>query len=355
LWDETSQSLVPRVWTSGAPAAWASGLAIKPGEGLVGQVAERRVGAFVNDYPSWPHAHPTFRAEMHALLAEPLMYRSELVGAFAVFHRDPGREFSEGDRSLLTLLAAQTAVAIENARLFTKMTQAFEDSQKAHSALLRTEKLRALGQMSGGIAHDLNNMLAVILGQIELLRFRVQLPEVHEALLQLETAASDGASIVRRLQDFSRQRAAAPLVPVDLARVVQETIDITRPRWKDDAQMRGREIEIHVAIDGLPPILGLASDIREALTNLIFNAVDAMPQGGLLSFSGQCHRDTVALQVTDTGIGMPEEVRQNIFEPGSDSPSRTASWSGMAGGSRCSPRPDMAQPSRCIFFRHQAA
>ena len=147
--------------------------------------------------------------------------------------------------------------------------------------------------MAAGIAHDLNNMLAAILGQIELLKLRGAPPDLQDGLATLETAASDGAQVVRRLQDFARQRAASPLVPMDLAPAVQEALEITRPRWQDELQQRGKTIGVHPALGDLPPILGHAPEIREVLTNLIFNAVDAMPDGGRLTSPGRPPRPGV--------------------------------------------------------------
>ncbi|HYL79575.1 MAG TPA: ATP-binding protein, partial [Candidatus Acidoferrum sp.] len=254
------------------------------------------------------------RTDIAAVLAEPLLYQDRFLGVIAVTRRE-GRPFTLEDQRLVRLFAAQAAVAIENARLFAEVKRSYESLEQAQDALVRTEKLRALGQMAAGIAHDLNNMLATILGQAELLRLRNANPEVREGLSLLEMAAADGASIVRRLQDFSRQRTSTELVPLDLGAVVREALDITRARWKDEAQRGGRGIEVDVHISDVPPILGHASNIREALTNLIFNAVDAMPRGGLMSFVATSTPEGVVLRVTDTGVGMPQEVCRRVFEP----------------------------------------
>ena len=195
------------------------------------------------------------------------------------------------------------------------MNQSYQSLQFAQAELVRSEKPRGLGQMAAGIAHDLNNMLAAILGQIELLKLRGAPPDLQDGLATLETAASDGAQVVRRLQDFARQRAASPLVPTDLAAAVLEALEITRPRWQDELQQRGKTIGVHLALGDLPPILGHAPEIREVLTNLIFNAVDAMPDGGRLTLAGAATPTEVSLALTDTGVGMPEAVRQKIFEP----------------------------------------
>jgi CheY-like chemotaxis protein len=102
---------------------------------------------------------------------------------------------------------------------------------------------------------------------------------------------------------------------MDLGQAVQETLEITRPRWQDEVQQRGKTIVVQVALDDLPRMLGRAPEVREALTNLIFNAVDAMPDGGTLRFAGAAAPGWITLQMTDTGIGMPEAVRQKVFEP----------------------------------------
>jgi signal transduction histidine kinase/CheY-like chemotaxis protein len=315
LWDEGNQVLVPQVWT--AYREFMPFVRVRLGDDVPGLAAEQRAGRFVNDYRTWPKANPLFldRTPISAVLAEPLLYRNKLVGVLALYHNRGERLFTEEERQLVMLLAAQAAIAIENARLFTELNQSFQHLQQAQDTLIRTEKLRALGQMAAGIAHDLNNMLAAILGQVELLRLRVASPEVQEGLTLLETAATDGAGIVRRLQDFSRQRTSSALTPLELGPLVLEAVEITRPRWRDEAQRRGKAIDVRVEVVELPRILGHASDIREALTNLIFNAVDAMPQGGSLVFTGRAEPEAVILQVADTGVGMPEEIRDHIFEP----------------------------------------
>jgi len=190
------------------------------------------------------------------------------------------------------------------------------------------------------VAHDLNNILAAALGQVQLLRMGPTDSAIQDRLATVEKAVTDGAHVVRRLQDFARRRTHIPLVPTDLAAAVQEALEITRSRWRDEQQRQGYVIEVRTTLDGLPPILGHAAEVREALTNLILNAVDAMPQGGVLTVSarkvasasrGSEHPDRavespdgrppdgpsgwVELTIADTGTGMSEEVRQRIFEP----------------------------------------
>ena len=251
---------------------------------------------------------------MQAYLGLPITRGTEILGVLT-FNTTTPKAFSPAELAYLTSFAAQAAIAIENARLFAELHDSYARLQAAQAELVRSEKLRGLGQMAAGIAHDLNNVLAAILGQVELVKLGDVPLDLQENLRTLETAAADGAQVVRRLQDFARQRASSPLVALALPPVVQEALDITAPRWKDDVQRRGDTIQIRVALGGLPPILGHAPEIREALTNVIFNAVDAMPEGGALTVTGTATADEVCLHVADTGVGMPEAVRQKVFEP----------------------------------------
>ena len=281
LWDETEQLLRPRGWLG--PAQPADDRPRRLGEGVTGAAAQLRTGLLVNDFPQSPYAldYILAQAPVSAVLAQPFFSRGSLIGVFSFSKRgDPAATFTPEDQAVLSLLAPQAAIAIENARLYAELNQSYQRLQLAQAELVRSEKLRGLGQMAAGIAHDLNNMLAAILGQVELLKLRGAPPDVRDGLATLETAASDGAQVVRRLQDFARQRAVSPLVPMDLAQAVQEALELTRPRWQDELQQRGKTIAIHAALGDLPPILGHAPEIREVLTNLIFNAVDAMPDGG---------------------------------------------------------------------------
>ncbi|MCX5734617.1 MAG: GAF domain-containing protein [candidate division NC10 bacterium] len=287
------------------------------GEGLIGLAAETRQPVTSPDVRQDPRFRERADAAAQGLvscLMLPLLAGDRLCGVLAIFTHT-SHEFSTEEVDLLRSFAAQAAISVENARLYAELKQTYEGLRRAQDELVRSEKLRALGQMGAGIAHDLNNVLATVLGQAELLKLRVADPETREGLLTLETAAADGADVVRRLQDFSRPRGASPLVPVALPRIVTEALEMTRPRWRDEPQRRGVRIEVHTALADLPPILGHAPEVREALTNLIFNAVDAMPQGGILTFTGTATSEEVGLAIADTGVGIPEEVRARVFEP----------------------------------------
>jgi len=344
LWDEANQLLTPGAWHG--YGAWMRGRRLQLGEGVSGAVAERREGLLVNDYGSSPYRLTAVleHSKTTAMLAEPLLYRGKLLGVIRIAAEVEEREFTTEDQHLLRLFAAQASIAIENAQLFAELEQSSRDLLVAQEQFVRTEKLRALGRMAAGIAHNLNNTLAAILGQVQLLQLQRVEPAMQEALETLATAASDGAAVVRRLQGFARQQPQHPLLPCDLVALVAEAMALTRPQLRDAPQRRGHVIEVRTALaasGGLPLVLGVPTEIREALTNLILNAVDAMPTGGTLTFSAQVVRTEgeqlgnqaitqpgglepqiaevpegwVDLTVTDTGVGMPDEVRQRIFDP----------------------------------------
>jgi signal transduction histidine kinase/ActR/RegA family two-component response regulator len=186
---------------------------------------------------------------------------------------------------------------------------------------MQMERLRALGQLSSGVAHDINNAITPIsLYTDTMLELEPNLsPRTRNYLEMVRRVVDDVSATVARLREFSRKReTAATLVPVDLNRLVGEVIELTRARWNDMAQRRG--IVIHAVTElgkDLPHVMGIESEIRQALTNLVFNAVDAMPDGGTVTLrtTALLTRNFAQIEVADTGIGMDEETRRRCFEP----------------------------------------
>ncbi len=232
---------------------------------------------------------------------------------------------------------AQEALQETNRRL----EETLAELRAAQQQLVQQERLRALGTMASGIAHDFNNALAPILGYAELLLLAPQdLDDKAKVLRYLQTihaAAQDAANVVSRLREFYRFRDTAEiLLPVDVNHLVEQTVLLTQPKWKDQAQAGGRTIVAQTDLQDVPPVAGNESELREALTNLIFNAVDAMPNGGVIMIRtrmdetgkrGNGETETspflrlsdspihVVLEVSDTGVGMTEEVRRRCLEP----------------------------------------
>jgi CheY-like chemotaxis protein len=189
------------------------------------------------------------------------------------------------------------------------------EAKRLRERLSETEKLRALGELASGVAHDFNNLLGAILGRSQLLRRQGQPTEVDHDLAVIEKAAQDGRETVRRIQEFSRTRRDKKFEPVDVVEILKDCLEITKTRWKDDALHRKINVKPSIEADAVPPILGNASELREVFTNLILNAVDAMPQGGRLELTCTTAGDRVVARVTDSGVGMTENIRQHLFDP----------------------------------------
>lgn len=228
--------------------------------------------------------------------------------------------FDDGQVRLLEAVSYHVGVALKNAQLFTRLQDSYTQLDEAQDGLVRSEKLRALGEMASGVAHDFNNVLGAILGRAQLLKLALGDGagdrDTAAELEIIEKAAQDGAATVRRLQDFTRVRTDHGFRPVALAQVIEDSLSLTRGRWRDEAGRAGIAYEVAHTPGAVPDVAGEASELREVLTNLILNALDAMPEGGTLRLgTDRTPTGEVCLTVADTGIGMDDEVRVRIFDP----------------------------------------
>lgn len=180
----------------------------------------------------------------------------------------------------------------------------------------KRRRMEMVGQMAMGIAHDFNNLLTSIMGHIELMKTNVpEFPSSEEHLLAMEGAAADGAALVRKIQRYIRHEKRERFEPVDLHVVMKEVSSLTRPYWYNEPRRLGIEIKLITEIEECSPILGSEAEVREVLVNLILNAVQAMPEGGTLTLRIFGDEHSVYAEVEDTGIGIPDNVRDRIFEP----------------------------------------
>jgi PAS domain S-box-containing protein len=201
------------------------------------------------------------------------------------------------------------------------VTEAKEREEQA----IQMEKLRALGEMAGGVAHDFNNMLAAILGRAQLLRLYLErMPadggvesntQIAEGLAIIERAASDAAETVRRIQEFTKARSHDGFVLVRPNELITDVLELTRPRWKDQAESRGITITVTEQLGDVAPVLGSPSELREVLINLVANAVNAMPEGGEIGIETGTDDDVTWISVTDTGVGMTRDIQKRVFDP----------------------------------------
>ena len=208
-----------------------------------------------------------------------------------------------------------------------ELSKTLDQLREAQELIVHQEKLSALGSMTAGIAHDFNNVLALILGYSEMLMRSLNQPQGKkgaDALLgTIIGAAQDAAKMFSRLRDFYRPAGHGTMRgEVDLNTLVEQTVALTKPRWHGQALGQGITIGVEMKLAaGLPTLSADGAELREMLTNLIFNAVDAMPRGGTLRLrtgleeaqdTGEGH---LVLEVADTGTGMDEETRRRCLEP----------------------------------------
>ncbi len=189
------------------------------------------------------------------------------------------------------------------------------ERKELHNQLVQHEKLRALGQLAGGVAHDFNNTLGIILGRAQLLQRVTREEPILKGLRTIEKAAFDGGETVRRIQDFARARTGRDFTDVDVNAILEDVVEITRTRWKDDAELRNVKIDVEVAPGTVANIKGNASELREVYTNLVFNAVDAMPEGGSIRLESRMEGSETLVVVSDTGSGMSDDVKARVFDP----------------------------------------
>jgi GAF domain-containing protein/ActR/RegA family two-component response regulator len=303
--------------TNGVLQRAAAGRRYPLGVGLMSRVVERRAPIRVDDY-----AAACRREGVEAVddqlperfwLGAPMIAGNEVVGVLGL--RRSARPWAEADERLLENIAGLAALAFRSSRLYEERTRAYSELVAAQDHLVRMGKLQALGEMASGVAHGFNNLLMSILGRTQMLLQHVQDPRLRDWLQVIERASLDGAQTVRRLQEFTRIRRDQAFVPVDLNQVVREAVEVTQFRWRDEGATGGVPLEVVTRYGQLAYISGDPVELREALTNLILNAVDAMPLGGILSVTTRVDGDRVEVTVGDTGEGMDDEVKKRLFEP----------------------------------------
>jgi signal transduction histidine kinase/ActR/RegA family two-component response regulator len=262
-----------------------------------------------------------------AMVAAPLVVESQVFGVLIAARRQ-AESFSSGECEFLRQLSEHVALAAHQTQIYTALQQAYDDLRQTQQAVMQQERLRALGQMASGIAHDINNAISpVALYTESLLENEPNLsPRARDYLGTIQHAIEDVTHTVSRMREFYRHRdAQLALFPIQLNPLVKQAADISRARWSDMPQQRGVSVEMNLELAAdLPVVMGVESEIREALVNLIFNAVDAMPNGGSITLrtrtvppkeNANGSRGSVVMEVIDTGVGMDEDTRRRCLEP----------------------------------------
>jgi len=305
---------------------------VKVGEGVAGKVVEMGEPVLVDDIASDPRFNKTNDPQYGngSFICMPIRVGDRVIGVInmakkrdhAISNALQPPPFSSTDLQFLNALMTYIGYAVDNSRLLeeaqssaSQLQNVVDDLKSTQTQLVRGETLRAMGQLSSGMAHHLNNLFAVILGRVELLMGKVEETSVRRSLEIIQRTAQDGAEVVRRVQRFSRVQPVSDAVAVDLNQLVQEVVELTRPRWQDEAQLRGSRIEVTVEPGVIGAAAGEPAPLREVLMNLLLNAADAITQAGRVTLKTWARDDRVYCSVSDTGAGMPEEVRRRALEP----------------------------------------
>jgi len=214
--------------------------------------------------------------------------------------------------------ATVTAVKLDrvNVNLLVAVIMDITEQRNLQKQLIQSERIGALGRMASGVAHDFNNILAAILGRAELMIMSMPKSEDLEKDLKImQKAALDGAETVRRIQEFSGVAKQREFTPLKVNDIISDVLQMTEPRWKDQPQRDGLKLEVSTDLKSQLSVAGSASDLREVLTNMVFNSLDAMPTGGELSIKTGDDGRQVYISIADTGIGIAPEVVGSLFEP----------------------------------------
>jgi signal transduction histidine kinase/CheY-like chemotaxis protein/HAMP domain-containing protein len=266
----------------------------------------------------FPFPQRLARGGLCSLVLAPLLAENTVFGVLVVARRLPNG-FSSGECEFLRQLSEHVALASRQAQLYGALQQAYNELHETQQSATKQERLRALGQMASGIAHDINNAISpVALYTESLLETEPGLSANGRSCLQIiARAIDDVAATVARMRELYRQR-EGDMAPgaVNLNVLVQQVVDLTRARWSDMPQKRGVVIQLRLDLaPGLPPVLGVEGEIREALTNLIFNGVDAMPEGGALTLRSRSEGGLIMVEACDSGIGMDEATLRRCLDP----------------------------------------
>jgi|GEM_PF-1033299 len=292
------------------------------------QIADAR-GATISKFTG-PKTNPRALAKFEQAVSHEAQYECELI-----LYRKNGDPFwtktsmyplrnDEGIATHCVIVIEDTteikAVAAELAQKNIDLEKAVANLKQTQKTVVRQENLRALGQMASGIAHDFNNLLAPILGFSELL-LNTPAPARDNAKLEsflkkIQVAAQDGAAVVSRLREFYRsQNSDEDLTLIQLPHLIDQVKELTRHRWKNQAEANGTAIQFVTDITTRQNILANEPELRQVLTNLVINAVDATKENGAITIRAFDDRKRVCIQVIDTGSGMPLEVQKNCLEP----------------------------------------
>lgn len=256
------------------------------------------------------------RLRIASAMCAPLIVEGEVIGVLQFDQRGDPHPFPRNDLRLLGLFADMVATALYNQRLIERLNRSLAETRAAQERLLHAERLSALGEMAAGIAHNFNNTLFVAQGMCDVLLAKASLAGADRTALEgVRTCVQDAAGMLRRLQVFTGNAEEEEERSAQVGEVLAEIRELTRAKWQDEPAERGLELCLVTVDEGTPPVAIPPQLLREVLTNLVFNAVEATAKSGSIELRAAADGDVVRISVRDEGSGITPEVRKKLFEP----------------------------------------
>lgn len=286
--------------------------------GLTSWIIRNKKPLMFNDYEREMESLPVkpiiITKAAQSYIGVPIILKKKVFGVISI-QSYKKNAFSSWHLDLLQTIANHITLTLENAKLFKDVKEAYKRLKESQNKLVQTEKMRALGIASAGIAHQFNNILSAILARAQLLSQRIEDPEIRRNLEIIEKASLGGAEIVRRLLGFSRVEEKEELEIVEIARPIEEAIQLTEAKWKNEAEAIGKMIEMKSELGKGLLVKGRSAEIREAIVNIILNSVDAIEKNGYIYVRSSSAGRWVLIEIKDNGKGIPSSELDKVFDP----------------------------------------
>jgi signal transduction histidine kinase/DNA-binding response OmpR family regulator len=304
----------------------ARGQRVPLGEGIAGKVAQSGETFLVTDAATDNRVKAERPDMSNSFISAPIVFavaiksQREVFGVINVTNRRSGKPFNSDDVAFLSGLASQLGIVIDGARRSDQLHKAYQSLRATQEQLVFSERIKAVGQMAAGVAHDFNNALSVIVARAQFALARLEgpgpdIPTVRSDLETIIKTSLQGAESIKRIQDYTRIRKDTPNSPVSLNSVIKDAVEIARPKWKEQSEARGKQVVLETNLQEIPDVSGNVYELTQVVNNLIFNAVEAMPDGGRIQIDTSTRDGLVMMRLADTGIGMNDETQKRLFEP----------------------------------------
>ncbi len=291
---------------------------ISQARGLTGWIINNKKPLMFTDYEKEKDSLPVKPIVIikvtQSYIGVPIIKKNKVLGVISI-QSYKKKAFTPWHLDLLKTIANQIALSLENARLFKDVKEALKKLKESQKKMIQTEKMRALGIVSAGIAHQFNNILSAILARAQLLSKKVDDPEIKKNLEIIEKASLGGAEIVKRLLGFSKTEEKEKPEILDVKNPIEEAIQLTEIKWKNEAQAMGKRIEIKKELEEGLFVKGYLSELREALVNIILNSIEAIEKEGFIKISSVSKGNRVLIEIKDNGRGIPSSEIDKVFDP----------------------------------------